>query len=73
MPPKDAPNPAPPPDVTAAALESADASASETLIGSAGDAVSSQPQVLHQSLSDAVFALLGLPLEKLEEQLQGLK
>lgn len=73
MPPKAPLTPAPPSDEAAAAPACADASAADAAASPAGDAVSSEPETPHQALSDAVFCLLGLPLEKLEEQLQGLR
>ncbi len=73
MPPKALSANAPSPDESEASAQCSDASASETPAGVSGDAVSNQPQQLHQALGDAVVSLLGLPLDKLEEQLQGLK
>ena len=73
MPPKAQPSQASLTDETAASLENDCALSSETSTGSTGDSVPSECRPLDQALSDAVYSLLGLPLDKLEEQLQELK
>jgi hypothetical protein len=55
-------------DEPAVAPERADASSSET-----GCAPFRESENAHQALGDAVFSLLGLPFDKLEQQLQELR
>ena len=68
MPPKSSP---PPP--AADQEEARDASSTDISIGAPRDAPGFASHEAEQALGDAVFSLMGVPFDKLEEQLQELK